>query len=136
MLESILNYRSHPSKVILKENPQKVVRNDCRSKLSDVALQKPGKESKFSLLLGSWHTADIKREDLGKPILRKHLFQWMRYDNLPVLANLYGRQIRIMLNQMLPKLQERRIRSSTYLVPGSFEAVSVVGDGPVRLSLK
>jgi 2',3'-cyclic-nucleotide 2'-phosphodiesterase (5'-nucleotidase family) len=136
MLESVRNYRSQPSKVILKEIPEKVVRNDCLSKLSHVALQQPGKESKFSLLPGSWHTADIKREDLGKPILRKHLFQWMRYDNLPVLANLYGLQIRIMLNPMLRKFQERRIRSSTYLVPGGFEAVPVVEDGPVRLSLK
>ncbi len=135
LIETVKSYASQPTQVILKEKPERNTRNQCLNNLNHISLQDSDKTQKFSLLPGNWHPAGFKVEDLGKPILRKHLFQWMRYDNRAVLAKLFGKQIRTILNPLLRKLQGRKIRYNQYLVPGGFKAVPDNEDKPEDLFL-
>ena len=59
----------------------------------------------------------------------------MRYDNRAVLAKLFGKQIRTILNPLLRKLQGRKIRYNQYLVPRGFKAVPDKEDKPDDLFL-
>ena len=84
LIETVKSYESQPTQVILKEKHERNIRNQCLNNLNHISLQDSDKTQKFSLLPGNWHPAGFKVQNLGKPILRKHLFQWMRYDNRAV----------------------------------------------------
>ena len=135
MIETVKSYASQPTQVILKEKPERNIRNQCLNDLNHISLQDSDKTQKFSLLPGNCHPAGFKVQNLGKPIFLKHLFQWMRYDNRAVLAKLFGKQIRTILNPLLRKLQGRKIRYNQYLVPGGFKAVPDNEDKPEDLFL-
>ena len=59
----------------------------------------------------------------------------MRYDNRAVLAKLFGKQIRTILNPLLRKLQGRKILYNQHLVPAGFKGVPDNEDKPEDLFL-
>ena len=117
LIETVKSYASQPTQVILKEKPERNIRNQCLNNLNHISLQDSDKTQKFSLFPVNWHPAGFKVVNLGKPILRKHLFQWMRYDNRAVLAKLFGKQIRTMLNPISENCRDGKFVITNTLFP-------------------
>ena len=72
-------------------------------------------------LLPEWAPSDSKNETAGlSSVTRSDLFEWIRYDNRLVLANLFGRQIEILLQPFFRNKKGVNVRRSSILAPGGF----------------
>ena len=121
-LSEVERYLAEPTQVVLKARPTRKQLNACGAALQHKAVAHAFGAEAITLLPGSWFLAEIPQADLGKPVMRKHLFGWMPYDNTMVEVELYGRQITRMLETHRRRLLGRRVRYSAWLVPGGITA--------------
>ncbi|MBF0288361.1 MAG: metallophosphoesterase [SAR324 cluster bacterium] len=89
----------------------------CGTSLSHAVVKQLGAESDLSLLPGRWRWKSFAKQEMQKPLQRLHLFRWLPHDNFLVQAQLYGRQIEILLKPYLRRQQGMR-SSINYLIPG------------------
>lgn len=121
-LHQVQQYLQEPTAVWLRALPNKETFYQCGAALSHQALVAFTKNPALSLLPGRWRWHALALEDLHSPLKRLQLFRWLPYDNSLVQAQLFGRQIQILLTPYQRAQQGKYFRSSTYLVPGGFQA--------------
>ena len=122
---------SYPTRLRFRKVPRKGEFYRCAGALSHLAAEflagfvpkdrdAKGNDAKnvISLLPMRWRFHPPRKEDLGSPLRRAHLYRWMPYAETLVSARLTGRQIEILLDGHLRHLRGRRVPDLEVFWPG------------------
>lgn len=118
----VVRYLEEPTGVWFHALPKKEPFFQCGAALSHQALMASRPYGELSLLPGRWRWSRFRLPKFPAPLKRWHLFRWLPYDNSLVQAQLFGRQIQILLNAYQRQQQGESFRAGNYLVPGGFQA--------------
>jgi 2',3'-cyclic-nucleotide 2'-phosphodiesterase (5'-nucleotidase family) len=89
----------------------------------------------LSLLPGLWHLDARALPPAGEPLRRGHLWQWLPYDNRLLLAELYPRQVGLLLQDYADHQRQRRVRYAGVLYPGGMQVALKGGGLPTPLTM-
>ena len=118
-LAKVERYMNQKTALILMQMPNPIEFRQCGLHLMRSALN-AATQQKALALLPEWKWRDGAFPQVREPLRRRHLFQWMRYDNRGILVKLYGQQIKILLTTWHRQRKQRRIRLSSLLWPVGF----------------
>ncbi|MBF0278044.1 MAG: metallophosphoesterase [SAR324 cluster bacterium] len=135
-MDQVRQYLDVPTRVVLHQLPSKENFFQCGADLSHQAILGRDPERSFSLFPARWRWKKLLRNELGAPLKRLHLFRWLPYDNFPVLSQLYGRQIQILLDPYLRQQRGLSFRSNSLLAPGGFQAILSENEDGASSTLK
>lgn len=106
-LSEVQGYLSEDTGWKIRHQPDHAALQRCLHVLSLASLTKQSPLPTAALWSLVSPRLQIKAGDLGKAVRRQHLFDWFRYDNRPVLAQLYKRQLEVLLQPQ--KLRSRGV---------------------------
>ncbi len=117
-IQNAVGYMEEPTLVHINAAPDRLQLEECGTRLSHQAVTKKWGRDDLTLFPQRWYKSKDDDRDVNSPLRRRHLFNWIRYDNKPVLTRLYGRQMVRLLEPYIGYRSGRRVRSSAVLAPG------------------